>query len=916
MRIRDILSSPECNECSLLFNEVQAFVKKSLSEYNKSIAKNGFCYTDKDIFDFVWGTIEFSKAEVCVLDSPLLQRLRRIRQLGLASTVYCNADSSRFSHTIGVAEVASRMARSVKKMIGKDYVESTDDDDSKNFDMEEVVRLAAIFHDTGHMFYSHVSELFFTFDRSFPRYSEITKAKAFFCEKVSSDVSLHELLSVMIVNSPETIRLFSLIAPHMKSKITDQDHYELLAEYISCLIIGEPSNRLLLPYSKIINGAIDADKFDYLQRDSQCTRVPIAVDVARIIGKLTVVGIQDNDFSPIWEDTRSPAANYKIMAIKNSARNVFFQLSNARSSMYESVYYHHKVLTAEVMFRDVLRRIYRLKNKENINFCDILTLTDDSFNDQWRYTLLPEQNGESEEIKEIDSYLKRIRNRNLYKRVAAFSQDLIVASKAAKQDYLNVVAQDPLSLDSIKFKERLAEEYRVICNLLGMQIEEKPEFMFIYSKYNAMETVPVETADGLCIWSSKLMKQDTIEVGKKSKQEQYYLVTNCLERIPVYLALEKVLVEFDITRLKREACICSKINIAKMNRQRTRLLEKDYYKNTLYILDDEFLQNVVYDTSQIDKIVNKYKTFMGVNNCIITKERVLEYLRQFLYMQIPYSELKVFYDGLLHILLHAKYLDRDSSVRGFNELLGNKVSRFTPDSTAIHVICLGGALDSSNHLYYYLNDLKKKQSFIFDTMAENALKNITDGEYVCFWDDGAYSGKQVISIFQEMMGIPIDQRATNEHHVEELSTENKKKLQKTNIILAYLFFNEQSESYIKDSLKELGIEKVHIVYNESISKKLFDDMRLYADERQEIVKKYLKLVGQSILESTKKESDGSYKTRWSKKRIEEAGLGYNDAQQTIVFNNNIPTYSLTALWANGEPFGHKFEGLFQRTDKD
>ena len=910
MRIQEILNS---DECCLLFSEVQEFVKKSLSDYNEYIRKNGFVCSDKDIFDFVWGTIEFTKAEICILDSPLLQRLRRIRQLGLASMVYCNADSSRFSHTIGVTEVASRMANAVRRGISSDYLKGADEE-LNNFDMVEVVRLAAIFHDTGHMFYSHVSETYFSYDRTFPRYSEITKAKAYFCQQVSKEVSLHELISVMIVHSPETRELFRLIEREMNSKLSNDDHFELLAEFISCLIIGQPSNRMLLPYSMIINGALDADKFDYLQRDSQCTRVPIAVDVARIIGKLAVLEMREIGFSPIWDDSKSQDIHFQIMAIRNSARNVFFQLSNARSSMYESVYYHHKVLTAEMMFRDVLRRIYTLKDASSISFCDILMLTDDAFNDQWRYSLLPEKEETSESIIEIDSYLKRIRNRDLYKRVAAFSQNLIIAAKAAKEDFLNQIAQNPLSRDSKEFKKRLLDEYRTIGGLLNLQLEQNPVFMFIYSKYDAMDSMPVESKDGLCIWSSELMKQDTIEAGKKSKQEQYYLVTNCTDRVPVFLALEKVLVKYNITGLKRESFICSKISTNTMNKTRKKLLHKDYYKDALYILDDDFLQDEVYDSSIIKKIVDKYQTFMGVNNCKITKERLLDYLRQYLYLEMPHRELKIFFEGLLQTLVRATYLDRDSAVQGFSELLSSKVSKLTTDS--IHAICLGGVFDSSNHLYYYFNDIKDKKSFTFYTTVENALKNIQDGEYVCFWDDGAYSGKQVISIFQEMMGVPVDKRTTNEHHVDELSDANKEKLRKANIVLAYLFFNEKSESYIKENLNALGIQNIKIVYNSSISRKFFDDIRLYEDERQDIVKKYLKRAGQSILESTKKDKEGNYKERWSKERIEEAGLGYNDAQQIIVFNNNIPTYSLTALWANGKISGHKWEGLFQRTDKD
>ena len=205
MKVLNILQSEECRP---LFEEVQEFVKKSLSEYNDSLEQGGGRFSDKDIFDFVWGTVNFSAAEMMVLDSPLLQRLRHIRQLGLASVVYCNADSSRFSHTIGVTEVSGRMAWVISDKVNGILNNEEFLDYKDHFDPEETVRLAAIFHDTGHMFFSHVSELFFSYDHTFPRYAEITRAKGYFCEKTSAEVSFHELLSVMIVHSPETLRLF------------------------------------------------------------------------------------------------------------------------------------------------------------------------------------------------------------------------------------------------------------------------------------------------------------------------------------------------------------------------------------------------------------------------------------------------------------------------------------------------------------------------------------------------------------------------------------------------------------------------------------------------------------------------------------------------------------------------------------
>ena len=913
MRIRDILNS---NECKKLFEEVQLFTDISLSEYNESLSKEGFHYMDKDIFDFVWGTIDFSATEMCILDSPLLQRLRRIRQLGLASTVYCNADSSRFSHTIGVTEVASRMSKVVTEKV-RNILNGSEFDEFRIYDPEEIVRLSAIFHDTGSMFYSHVSEVFFSYDRSFPLYKEITRARTYFCEKTSTEVSLHELISVMIVNSPATIKLFELISPHFKkSRLTERAHYEQLAEFISCLIIGTPINKYLLPYSTIINSAIDADKFDYLLRDSECTKVPIAVDMARIIRKLDVVNIESIEPSEIWDDNTSTAVPLKVMAIKNSARNVFFQLSNARASMYESVYYHHKVLTAEAMFRQALNKIYSIKQSNTISFRDILQLTDDSFNELWKFALLTEEERENPKVQYITNFLKCIRNRNLFKRVAAFSQDIICASKAAKEDFLNVVVRDPLSSDCNKFCERLKEEYFNVCKLIEYIPKEEPLFMFVSSKYDAMSSVPVERGDGYCIWSSKLMKQDTIEAGKKSKQEQFYLVTDCSERMPVYLALEKVLTEFEIHGLKSEASICSKLTPSLLNRMRVTLLEKDFYQNVLFVLNDDFLLDKVYDKVLFSKALEKFRSFMGCNNCSVTKEDLLKYLRQFLKLQIKYEDIKLLLNGVLQIIVNAYYLDRESFVEQLSSLLGKSMEQISCERK--HFVFIGGLFDSANHWLYFFNDVQQKNALSFEKDVESALETANENDCICFFDDGAYSGKQVISIFQELMGIPAEQRTTKEHHVNELNEENKMRLKNSNIALAYLCFNSSAKKYIIEELEKLGINKVDIYYNHDLSKKLFDkDTNVFHTEQQKnVVRKYLYDIGVQILNSTKKLPDGNYKERWSQERVESAALGYNDAQQAVVFYNNIPTYSITALWANGNVGENEWKGLFQRTKKD
>lgn len=910
MRIRDVLESDKCRQ---IYEDVQKFTEQSLSEYNESLEK-GFHYSDKDIFDFVWGTVNFSAAEMAILDSPLLQRLRHIRHLGLASTVYCNADSSRFSHTIGVTEVAGRMANVVTKKV-KDVLDQNELEEYKKFDPEEVVRIAAIFHDTGHMFFSHVSELFFSRDKIFPKYAEVTQALSFFCEETSSETSLHELLSVMIVNSPAVINLFKLIFNNMKTHFDDDSDYEQLSEFISCLIIGVPTNKYILPYSMIINSAVDADKLDYLSRDSQCTKVPIAVDIARIIQKLDVVNIEKLNASNIWDDTTSNTVPYKVMALKNSAKNVFFQLSNARYSMYESVYYHHKVLTAETMFRKALQALYSAKNIKNINFCDILKLTDDSFNPYWEYALLTNEERKTCNIKEVSNLLKWIRERNLFKRVAAFSHDIIIAPKAAKEDFLNTIIQNPMSEDYRRFCDRLTEEYHSVCKILDIVANDTPNFMFIYSKYSAMSAVPVESGDGYCVWSSQLMKQDTIEAGKKAKQEKFYLVTDCQNRLPVFLALEKVVTEFGIKGLTHESHICSKLKRNILNQKRNILFNKNYYQGVLYILRDDFLTEKIYDKNLLALIDEKYRSFTGYQNCRVTPKSLLEYLRQFLRFDVDCNNFKLLINGILKILVEAHYIDRDVFAQQFSKLLNEQLLKV--NGAHIYVVLLGGLLDSAYHWSYFINDVKEKQGVSLEGKVDTVLNRATNEDCICFFDDGAYSGKQVIGIFQELMGIPINKRATQEHHVDELSEDGKAKLKSIKIILSYLYFNKNSEKYILEELKKLGINNITICYNTDLSDKLFDKSNMFTgDDQKQVVEMYMRIAGQNILDSTKKTKDGDYKEHWNEERVRSSALGYNDAQQIVVFYNNIPTYSLTALWANGKVLGKDWKGLFQRTEKD
>ncbi len=904
MRIVDILNY---NECRNIFNEVNQFAEQSLSEYIEVIESNKFYFSDKDIFDFVWGTINFSKVEICILDSPLLQRLKYIKQLGLANTVYCNADSSRFSHTIGVVEVASRM---------EEVVSRKNQYDNEKFNTNEIVRFAAIFHDVGHMYFSHVSELFFSSNKNFSRSSEIIKAITTFSVETSSEVSLHELLSVMIVNSPAVKRLLLCLKGYMKSRLANEDDVDKFIDYISCLIIGVPIDKFILPYSSIINSSIDADKLDYLSRDSESTKVPIAVDIARIIQKLELVSIKDISKPKIWNDSTNDSVQYKIMAIRSSAKRVFWQLSNARSSMYESVYHHHKILTAETMFRDALEVLYSKVDDNNKNFANILKLTDDAFNDYWYNAFFSSDTG-SEDFEEIDRLFKNIKRRVLYKRVASLSVQSFGSDKAAAGIFVRTVIQDDNSPKHKEFVRIINDEYKTIHKILSLDnIKcDKPIFKFISLPYESMPPMPIEDENGFCIWSSNLMKQETIEAGRHSKQEQYYLITNCIDRENVFLAFEKTLTKFGINNLNPNTATCLKLHHSELNDTRKRLLELGYYDDSLQLLKDDILLSLI-DRDKIDAVLNKYQNYLGKDSSKVTRETLIVFLRQFLWLNNTKKDLCVLLDGVLTLLENATYINRETFAKEESTLINDNLS--IPSYNHKYILTTGGLYDSATHLTYYFNDvnLDKKTYSIhpsLDTILETA--NL-DKDVICFFDDGAYSGKQIVSIFQEFMGVPVEERATNEHHVAELSPENKCRLKKSKVILLYLCFNKNSNEYIKKSLSDLGIQDITIFYSNDLSQKIFDDKILFKDETTNaFVKKQLSDIGVKILESTKS-VDGQYKSRWSKDRVDKSGLGYNDSQQMVVFENNVPTYCITCFWANGNVDGNNWKGLFQRTDKD
>lgn len=890
-----------------IFKEIEHFTCDSLHIYNERLKNSTLSYDGKEIFDAVWGNIEFSSGEIYILDSPLLQRLRKIKQLGLAYFVYCGCDYSRFYHTIGVTYLADRMATAINRC------DLGTNEEEKEF-FKAVVRLAAIFHDVGHMFMSHVSEHYFCKSPFYSQNKMIAKFMGSFEEKAGKGVALHEVLSCMIVNTQAVRELLKITVKHIKGLEKSGDiRIEDVVEYISALIVGVPVDREILPYSSIVNGPIDADKCDYLSRDSHVTRVPVAVDVSRITQKLSVVESKEICTSALWHQDADIDKKCYELAMQDSAEKALFQLCIARTIMFDSVYYHHKVLTAETEFRDIINRLANLDKPYFVNFYEILQHTDEDFNIYFFENL---KNGRNEsDCTEIE-FLKRecieIYGRHIPKRVICLAPDYLIGTQKHTENFWDSVMSIFDSSGTKEFICKIKEEYaRIQKAIKGIDIDieevqifmiQAPAQVFGHSKIQ----VPIDLKNG----NKRDFKGYELVSSRETSSSSSYIVTNEEDRILVYFAVEKIFEKKYHVKLKEEAISCGKYSIKDINKKRKQLFEKGYYDDMPTLISDTLLYNNIVE-SKLEEIAEKYSTYEGPQGYRVTKEEVSNFFKQLMCACSEKTKCKELLMGVYVLLQNALFFDRGYISQKLKQYF---VTRLEQEMT-LYIVPLGSLLDSSKHMAYFLNDVHIANLNIETEKTLEELLVMPNIDAITFFDDGSYSGTQMISIMQEYLGV--EQRKTKEKHVEELTEEQKKAFQQKKIQFFFIAYNNSNKEKVVEELKQMGLEDVRIDFIEDLSIKCLEkenESLFESEEQRKLVKEVLYDIGLAVINSTKM-AEGQYKKGWDKERAEKAALGYNDSQQTVFLKSSVPTYTITAFWAQGIYNGFEWQPLFRRTDK-
>jgi len=206
----------------------------------------------KTIYDPVYGAVAATELEWQLIQSPPLQRLRGIKQLGLVDAVFPGANHTRFEHSLGTMHMAGLMAR---------HLELEPLETAK-------VRLAGLLHDLGHSAFSHAVEG--VLGRNPEIQPQISEKR----------MSGHEEFTREIIRrSP-----FGKSALAMAEDIFGDA--EGLFQEVAEIAVGHSR-----PLGQIISGDLDVDRIDFLLRDSHHSGVSLGlVDIDQIIQSLTIHG--------------------------------------------------------------------------------------------------------------------------------------------------------------------------------------------------------------------------------------------------------------------------------------------------------------------------------------------------------------------------------------------------------------------------------------------------------------------------------------------------------------------------------------------------------------------------------------------------------------------------------------------------
>lgn len=373
--------------------------------------------------DPVHGDVYLTHEELRVLDTPQMQRLRGVKQLGTAYLVFPGAVHTRFDHSIGSLFMAQRMIDSINLNFELDPARCVGVSDEE----ARVVRIAALVHDLTHVPFGHSIE---DQDGIFGRHDEPQRFRRMFASTTEVGRVMREL--------------------------------GILDDVLGILDANEGPSRVPPFWKQIVGGTIASDILDYLARDAYFTGLKLSVD-ARVTSYFKVDRASQNLYIDL--------AKHELL--REDILSEIVRLLEARYYFSERVYYHHAKVAAGAL---VARAVETALAAGAVKETDFYDQTDASVLD-----LLERATDRSAPpVRErVRGFVQRFRARQLPKRACVFPryenegvQESLVARYFAPGGAKARAEAEARIADLVRFATGKKVDVIVYCPAKSMQLKE------------------------------------------------------------------------------------------------------------------------------------------------------------------------------------------------------------------------------------------------------------------------------------------------------------------------------------------------------------------------------------------------------------------------------------------------------------
>lgn len=891
--------------------ELQKALASDLDSYAASVRGRGVPTSFKVINDPIWFTVRIEPWELVVLDSPLIQRLRNIRQLGLAGMVYPAAGYSRFEHTIGTLYQTQRVLEAVNhnaRSYGTTPSARTEHPVSRSD--EVLLRLAAMLHDVGHCFLSHVSE------RALSRIQltdginlkfACSEARNFF--KTVKKPAVGELLSALIILLPEFVNILKLAQIPFW-----QDNEKDLAQALAHLIVrGRLSDRPFM--NEIISGALDADKLDYMSRDCYMAGLAMPIDTERLLEKLCVVGVPASHLGEYSESmSLHRDQTIQVLAVQQGGAKVFEDFVLSRVLLYDKLYNHHKVRALEGAIVNALE-VLRSSHPDFKSLCGYVRFSDTEFMEgRWagKENLTPEASLAIRIVQEV-------RRRNFVRAFAfgpSFLQENTEPSDEAevkvRQSWRNLasITSRDITETSLAFREKITVRAQKYLTTLGqpvlasqlhpsLLVVDLPDIQGIASRTKFF----VGDENSGVRFFNELFRVEKWAEAYENQKIAGYIFCPAEYAVAVHLAARDIINEEFGLAFEPWSWSLTKVSVIALEQAASMLRYRDIATQEFPIPEGLRARKVYLESKggkvvslkryigDLDQLAEHFTSFQFATSERISRHRIEDWLSQFETKDIPI---------LITVLRNINYWNRARLVDTF----GCGIDLWVEDFQMTQWLPLGGPTTSAHHLNYLWPDLRSKKG---SPLVLGSAEELSEDIPIVVYDDNIGSGGQSITVLQQWLGVDREDWTIKESHVPRLSEKKLQILRSSKI--TFLFATGR-----RDGLAKLISATRNLLSNTNVVGHIVSphDISCFGPASGVFANSSQAGRAKEVLTDAGRKALSDKIEEWGPEKTEQRLLGYGNNAGLNVFYYNVPTTTLTALWKSSTHTTGRWMGLFPR----